>query len=237
MIEIRSVRSGLLSVPELILSPGIIAVTGPNGSGKTSLLEMIAGLAIPELGTVLIKGREPGRCTIGWIGEFPDLNMTFNRVFDEIASPLRFTHQPCSLVEMRTVAMAEASGLTSLLDRPVRTLSGGEKVLVALSAALIAGPDLLILDETDSHLDSVTLRLTDRIIAEAGLPMVLFATHRPDRIATADRVVMMQGGQVSGMGTPDDVYRENGGRIHDGQALHRVLRDPALWRAVYASDS
>jgi ABC-type multidrug transport system ATPase subunit len=236
MIEISSLRAGSLSVPALSVRPGKVALIGPNGSGKTTLLEVIAGLAIPLQGSVLILGREPAECSIGWIGEFPDLNMTFTRVFDEIASPLRFARLPCPLIEMKTRSMAERCGLAHLLDRPVRALSGGEKVLVALGAALIRDPEILILDETDSHLDPVTLRRVDLVVGETKPPLVLFATHRPDRIATADRVIRINHGKVSGSGTPDEVYREEQGSPCN-QSLHRVLRDPSLWRRVHENCS
>jgi energy-coupling factor transport system ATP-binding protein len=237
MIEILSVRCGCLSLPELIIRPGLIAITGPNGSGKTTLLEMITGIRIPLQGSVLINGKNPGEITTGWISEFPDLNMTFTRVIDEISSPLRFAHLPCGEVLKSTFNMAETCGLVPLLKRPVRSLSGGEKVLVALAAALINKPDILILDETDSHLDSATLKHTDTIISCACIPLVLFATHRPERVARADHMIVMKEGKILRKGTPDEVFRAS--QIHTGSSsvsLHS-LRNPELWRNVYATDS
>ena len=237
MIEILSVRCGCLTLPELIIRPGLIAITGPNGSGKTTLLEMIAGILTPVQGTVLIHGKNPGEIAVGWICEFPDLNMTFTRVIDEISSPLRFAHLPCQMVEEAAYKMAETCGLIPLLDRPVRSLSGGEKVLVALAAALIKRPDILILDETDSHLDSYTLKNTDAIINRTAVPLVLFATHRPERVALADQVLVLKEGHILRSGIPDEVFR--GSSPHPGgpPVSFRSLRDPKLWKAVYAADS
>ncbi len=237
MIEILSVRCGCLNLPELIIQPGLIAITGPNGSGKTTLLELITGILSPILGSVLINGKKPGEITAGWICEFPDLNMTFTRVIDEIASPLRFAHQPCMEVLESAHEMGEICGLVPLLDRPVRTLSGGEKVLVALAAALINRPDILILDETDSHLDSATLRHTDAIISRASVPLVLFATHRPERVARADQVIVLKEGQVVRKGTPDEVFMFSQALPVNASVSLRSLRNPKLWRAVYAADS
>ncbi|MFH0968616.1 MAG: ABC transporter ATP-binding protein [Methanobacteriota archaeon] len=236
MIEIYSVRCGCLSLPELIIRPGLIAITGPNGSGKTTLLEMITGILTPALGTVLINGKGPGEVTVGWICEFPDLNMTFTRVIDEISSPLRFAYRPCREVLKSAQEIAEICGLVPLLDRPVRTLSGGEKVLVALAAALINRPDILILDETDSHLDSATLKDTDALISRFCVPLVLFATHRPERVAQADFVIVLKEGQVVRKGTPDEVFKGYQDLPVKTSSL-RPLRNPALWRAVYAADS
>lgn len=237
MIEIYSVRCGCLSLPELIIRPGLIAITGPNGSGKTTLLEMIAGILTPAQGTVLINGKNPGESIVGWICEFPDLNMTFTRVIDEIASPLRFAHRPCREVLESAQEIGEICGLVQLLDRPVSTLSGGEKVLVALAAALISKPDILILDETDSHLDSVTLKNTDAIISRANVPLVLFATHRPERVARADLVIVLKEGQIMRKGTPDEVFKVSQALPVSSSGCLRSLRNPALWRNVYAADS
>lgn len=235
MIEILSVRCGCLDIPELVIRPGVVAVTGPNGSGKTTLLEMIAGILPPARGTVLINGKNPDEVTTGWVCEQPDLNMSFTRVIDEIASPLRFSHQSCQKIDESVAETARMFGLTPLLNRPVRNLSGGEKVLAALAAALICSPDILILDETDSHLDAGTLREADRIIRRCGVPLFLLATHRPDRVALADRVIVLKDGRIVREGTPDEVFqvpRTPGSRVPDSM---RTLRNPVLWRAVHAA--
>ncbi len=236
MIEIRSVSCGCLSLPDLTIRPGLVAVTGPNGSGKTTLLEMVAGLVIPRQGSVRINGKEPGASMIGWIGEFPDLNMTFTRVIDEISSPLRFAHLPCDLITSSVMTMACSFGMENLLERPVRSLSGGEKVMVSIAAALISRPELLILDETDSHLDATTLCQVDNLIRGSGVPLVLFATHRPDRVAGADHVLVMKEGSVIREGTPNEVYHQYPSDNEVTPSI-RLLRDPALWRAVYADHS
>ncbi|PWR70543.1 ATP-binding cassette domain-containing protein [Methanospirillum lacunae] len=236
MIHISSIRCGCLSIPELTIKPGLVAITGPNGSGKTTLLEMIAGIQIPIQGYIWINNTEPRKTTVGWVGEFPDLNMTFTRVMDEIASPLRFSFQPCRVIEESVRELARTMGIIHLLNRPVRSLSGGEKVLIALASALITNPEVLILDETDSHLDSFTLGTVDIIIRNVGVPHVLFATHRPERVTSADHVIVIKQGEVLRTGTPDEIYQSS---IKGSKRfpLLRTLRDPALWRAVYASDS
>ena len=195
MIEILSARCGCLIIPEYIIRPGLVAIAGPNGSGKTTLLELIAGIRTLSQGSILVHGRDPEKIPVGWVGEFPDLNLVFTRVVDEIASPLRFSFQSSEAIDQSVRDLSEMVGLTPLLDRPVRNLSGGEKVLTALAAALINRPEILILDETDSHLDAMTLRSVDLVIRRAEVPLVLFATHRPDRIASADRVMVMKEGE------------------------------------------
>ena len=236
MICISSIRCGCLSIPELTINPGLVAITGPNGSGKTTLLEIIAGIQIPTQGCIKINNTDPRKTNVGWVGEFPDLNMTFTRVMDEIASPLRFSLKPCRAIEDSVRQIARTLDITQLLHRSVRSLSGGEKVLIALASALIAKPEVLILDETDSHLDAFTLDTVDRIIRNVGVPHVLFATHRPDRVTSADHVIVIKRGEVHRTGTPDEIYQNS---LHGSGNLFllRTLRDPTLWRAVHASDS
>lgn len=237
MIEILSVRCGCLDIPELVIRPGLVAVTGPNGSGKTTLLEMIAGILMPVRGTVLINGKNPDEISAGWVCELPDLNMSFTRVIDEISSPLRFSHLPCPVIDKTVSTMASAFGFAHLLDRPVRNLSGGEKVLVAVSAALIQRPEVLVLDETDSHLDAETLRRVDDTIRCSAVPLILFATHRPDRVARADRVIVMKEGTVVRQGTPDEVFAASPPSLSLIPESLRSLRRPSIWRAVDAGTS
>ena len=169
MIAIESLRWRNLSIDALSIGPGITAIIGPNGSGKTSFLRICAGITVPDRGTVLIDNLPPRETGIGWVNEFPDRNILFARVTDEIASPLRF-HRTTSgrAIDEEVRACDESVGIPHLLTRTARELSGGEKVLVALAAALVARPKVLILDEYDSHLDARTGEKIDRAIRISG---------------------------------------------------------------------
>ena len=96
MITIENLRYRTLSIEDLRIAPGITSVIGPNGSGKTTLLKLLAGIAVPDAGTILIDGMPPRNAEIGWVNEFPDRNILFGNAFEEIASPLRFRHLPCT---------------------------------------------------------------------------------------------------------------------------------------------
>ena len=101
MITADKIRYRSLVVDNLRLSPGTISIIGPNGSGKTTLLKLLAGIAVPDSGTVLIDGGPPRNTEVGWVNEFPDRNILFGSVSDEIASPLRFRHLPCRMIDER----------------------------------------------------------------------------------------------------------------------------------------
>src|SRR5665647_2748858 len=154
MITIDYLRYRNLAIDTLAIQPGIISIIGPNGSGKTTFLRICAGISRPETGTVMIDGRPPRETEIGWVNEFPDRNILFVNGFDEIASSLRFRNLPCASIDSSVWSCAASMGITHLLPRPVREMSGGEKVLVSLAAALVCRPKVLIFDEYDSHLDA-----------------------------------------------------------------------------------
>ncbi len=206
MIGIRDLRYRSLDIPGLTLDPGTTAVIGPNGSGKTTFLELCAGVAAPDSGTVTIDGERPCDTTIGWVCEFPDRNMIFSRVSDELASPLRFRHDDCREVVMQVEKMAENLGISSLLTRDIKGLSGGEKVLVSLATALVAAPHLLIMDETDSHLDQTTLERIREYLSRHMPPYILYCTQDMDAAASADHLLVFGGGRVADQGTPDAVF-------------------------------
>ena len=95
MIALSAINHGVLNIPSLQIPPGSTAIIGPNGSGKTTLLQIIAGITSPHRGSVSIDGKSPASVNTGWLNEYPDRNLLFGTVSDEIASPLRFRHDPC----------------------------------------------------------------------------------------------------------------------------------------------
>ncbi len=168
-----------LAIDALTIKPGITTIIGANGSGKTTFLKLCAGIAVPDSGTLLIDDVPPRETEIGWVNEFPDRNILFVNVFDEIASPLRFRRIPCDEIDSNVRACAETMGITHLLKRAVRELSGGEKVLVSLAAALVHHPKVLVLDEYDSHLDAHSLAKIEQGIRTSGAELC-YPLHAAD---------------------------------------------------------
>ena len=206
MITIRGVAHRILAIPDLLIPEGRVAVIGPNGGGKTTLLRLLAGIDLPVAGEILIDGLPPRLREVGWVGGEPDRDMVFHRVSDEIAAPLRFRHDPSPLVDKRVEAVAAEIGIGDLLGRVTGELSTGEKVKVALGTALASGPAILVLDETDSSLDGESAGALREIIGRASCFHVVFATQRMDLAARSDSVLYLEGGRVVHSGSPAAVF-------------------------------
>lgn len=155
----------------------------------------------------LLIDRIPPRMTeVGWVNEFPDRNFIFDSIFEEIASSLRFRHIPVEEIESRTTNLICLIGLDHLLDRSMRELSGGEKVLVALAAAIIHDPQVLILYEYDSHLDTNRIRQIEMILNDYPVPCIHRCTQNMEAAARRDHVLFMDEGRVKYSGTPTTVF-------------------------------
>ncbi|MDP2797663.1 MAG: energy-coupling factor ABC transporter ATP-binding protein [Methanoregula sp.] len=206
MIHIENLRYRTLAIDSLSIGTGVTSVIGVNGSGKTTLLKLCAGIAVPDTGSILIDGTEPRQADIGWVNEFPDRNFLFDTVSDEIASTLRFQHRPPGEIAGRTDEIRKQLGLGRLSARSVQELSGGEKVLVALAAAMIQNPRLLILDECDSHLDARCMQIINQIIRQSEIPFILRSTQDMESAAESDHLIFLENGRVRFSGTPETVF-------------------------------
>jgi energy-coupling factor transport system ATP-binding protein len=206
MIELSSIHHGVLTIPLLGISPGSTVIIGPNGSGKTTLLKIIAGMTIPQLGTTTIDGQSPASVNTGWLNEYPDRNLLFGTVSDEIASPLRFRQDPCNEVREQVNSVALDLGISHLLGRRTRDLSGGEKVLVSLATAMVTRPLVLVLDESDSHLDQDSTNTFTRLIRTSQVRYLVWCTQDMETATGADHIIFLEGGSVTRSGTPQEVF-------------------------------
>jgi len=220
MIRAHLLQHRLLDIESLRIGGGHTAIIGPNGSGKTTFLKLCAGIERPAQGDLTLSGRAPRDVTVGWVGEVPDNNFVFRTVADEVASGLWFQRRPAETIESTVERALSETGTTHLRARSTHTLSGGEKVLVACAAAIALSPEVLILDETDTHLDRKAADTLETVIQGRPAPAILQCTQDMDTASRADRVVYFEDGRPRYIGTPEEVFCY----------LQETEMYPPLWR-------
>jgi len=250
-IEIRGVSrnfgefAALKDVSLLVETGELVALLGPSGSGKTTLLRIIAGLEYPTAGTILFHGedairRDARSRQVGFVFQHYALfrHMT---VFENIAFGLRV--RPRALrptkadIEARVMELLKLVQLEGLAQRFPSQLSGGQRQRVALARALAVEPKVLLLDEPFGALDARVrqeLRSWLRRLHDELHITSVFVTHdQEEALEVADRVVVMNKGQIEQVGSPEDVYENPANpfvmnflgsvnlfhaRVHDGEA-------------------
>ena len=216
-VENLSVRRGrflLDSVSFAVHDREIVSILGKTGSGKTLLLEAVAGFNTPSSGAVMYRGRPMHEIpawerNIGYLYQdyslFPHMTAAAN-----IGYGLRLRHLPKREIEAKVLEMAERFGIRDVLDQYPGTLSGGEQQRVALARALMTQVPLLLLDEPFSALDPVTktrLYQTLRDVCRDFRCAVLFVTHDFSEAAhLSDRVGVLLDGRLRGMVPVDDLF-------------------------------
>lgn len=210
MIEFRNISvrvdSFELGNVSFVVDPGRYAVlTGPTGAGKTTLLELMCGLRRPDGGRILIAGRDatalsPGERGVGYVPQDGVLFST-STVREHLAFGLRLRGVSRSDIGRRVTALAERLGISGILDRKPRGLSGGEKQRVALGRAISWAPSVLALDEPLSALDGETRAQMHDLLREIhreNTATVLHVTHdERDARELADLVLVLRAGRVS----------------------------------------
>jgi len=210
----------LLGPVTLRLPERRVAVVGANGSGKSTLARLLNALVLPSAGAVRVDGLDTARDAVavrrrvGFVFTDPDAQLLMPTPVEDVLLSLRRT----PAAGRRDVALRWLGrfGLAGLADTPVHVLSGGQRQLLALAAVLATEPAVLVADEPTTLLDLRWRTVVDDVLA--GLDQqVVVVTHDLDAAARADRVLVVDAGQVVHDGPPEPAltaYRD--------LMLHRV---------------
>ena len=213
--DIRKSFSGFKLQIDLEINQGeLVSILGPSGSGKTTTLRIIAGLEAPSSGSVLLRGTditstEAAHRQFGYVPQdfimFPHLDVSGN-----IAYGLRVAKTPVGEIKERVAELLSAVGLEGYEKRAVDNLSGGERQRVALARALAIQPELLLLDEPFSALDTPLrkdLRAEILNIKRIFNVPILFVTHsQEEALSISDRIIVMRDGRVTQTGPPFELF-------------------------------
>ena len=208
--DVVAVRNSDFSV-----APGeLVTLLGPSGCGKTTTLRMIAGFELPSSGRICIGDEDvtmlpPNQRDTATVfqsyGLFPHMNVAAN-----VAYGLKIRGMAKAEMERKVRDTLELVGLGDLADRAPGRLSGGQQQRVALARSLIVEPSVLLLDEPLSNLDALLreqMRIEIRKIQKSLGITAIYVTHdRVEAMSLSDRVIVMKGGEIMQVGTPQDVY-------------------------------
>jgi sulfate transport system ATP-binding protein len=192
----------------------LTALLGPSGGGKSTLLRIIAGLEVPDEGTVEIAGEDstalpPQRRNVGFVFQhyaaFKHLSVARN-----VAFGLEIRHRPKADVASRVLELLELVHLEQFADRYPAQLSGGQRQRMALARALAVEPQVLLLDEPFGALDAqVRKELRDwlrRLHDEVHVTTVFVTHDQEEAMEVADEIVVINDGRVEQIGTPEELY-------------------------------
>jgi multiple sugar transport system ATP-binding protein len=200
---------------DLTVEPGEFCVfVGPSGCGKSTLLRIISGLETQTSGKVFIDSKdvtyaEPSERGIAMVFQsyalYPHLTVAEN-----IGFRLSLARRPKAEIAERVKQTADILQLSHLLDRKPKALSGGQRQRVAIGRAIIRNPKVFLFDEPLSNLDAslrsqMRIELTE-LHAKLGATMIYVTHDQVEAMTMADKIVVLNGGQIEQVGTPMALY-------------------------------
>lgn len=212
-------------------------ILGPTGTGKTVLLELIAGLVCPDRGNIFFNGEEltelpPEERNIGMVYQdymlFPHLNVKENITFGLKVRGVKQEERERALKKIVRLFRIE-----HLLTRDVKNLSGGEKQRVALARALITAPRILLLDEPLSALDPGTKEQLQKNLKELHERLETTTIHIThdfnEALALADRIAIMHNGKIVQTGKPEEIFKQpNSSFVAEFVGVKNIFRGRVL---------
>jgi sulfate transport system ATP-binding protein len=196
----------------------LVALLGPSGSGKTTLLRIIAGLEVPDSGSVHFHGEDATGTDVrdrqvGFVFQHYAL-FGHMSIYENVAFGLRVrpkaTRPPEHVIRQKVMELLKLVQLDWVADRFPHQLSGGQRQRIALARALAVEPKVLLLDEPFGALDAKVrkeLRRWLRRLHDEVHVTSVFVTHdQEEAMEVADRIVVMNQGRIEQVGPPDEVY-------------------------------
>lgn len=192
-----------------------LSILGPSGSGKSTILKLIAGFESVDAGDINLFGKnitnlDPAKRNMGIVFQdyilFPHLN-----VFDNISYGLHVRKESKTLIKNKVRNMLELLNLEGYEKRYPHTLSGGEQQRVAIARALVIDPDVFLLDEPFSSLDT-NLRKKIRheismIQRELNITTIFITHNQEEALAISDKILLIRDGRCVQFGTPEQLYK------------------------------
>lgn len=195
-----------------------VAIIGHNGSGKSTLAKLFNGLLQPTSGKVFINGTDTSdkqklfdvRKTVGVIFQNPDNQLVASIVEDDLAFGPENLGVPREEIGKRIDYALKACDIEKFRNSTPSKLSGGQKQRVAIAGVLAVMPEVMIFDEATAMLDpkgrNEVLSVADKLNKENGIT-VINITHYMDEVVRADRVIVLNDGEVYAEGTPEEIFK------------------------------
>lgn len=208
--------SGISKADFFIEKGKIVAIVGESGSGKSTLLKLMYGLISPDEGRVYFRDEPimppekkliPGHDSMKMVTQDFSLNI-YAKVYDNVASMLSNTN--LKLKSEKTASTLNLLGIGHLAERRVIDLSGGEQQRVAIAKAIITEPEVLLMDEPFSQVDTLLksqLRADIRRLSyELGITIILVSHDPVDGLSLADELIILKRGELVETGTPKQLF-------------------------------
>ena len=209
--------NGQLGVEDISLEiqeGSFVALLGPSGCGKSTSLRLLAGLELPDEGTITIEGRDVTSSAasdrnLSMVFQsyalFPHLSVAENVVFG-----LKVRRVPRAERAQKMQRALQITGLEGYENRKPAELSGGQRQRVALARAIVAGQPLCLMDEPLSNLDAKLRNSVRKDIKklqrDLGITVVYVTHDQTEAMSMADKIVLMKDGRIQQVGSPDDLY-------------------------------